>query len=230
MGFTRPDRSKPTIAAISGWCLAGGLELALWCDLRIATETARLGFTERRFGVPLIDGGTQRLPLVVGMGRALEMILTGRVVEAEEALSLGPRERGGPRGRPPRARPRGRRGPRRLPADDDALRPPCGDRGLGSATCRRAGARGGARPRLDRDRPSRRGALRRRRGPRRRGRRRLAARLRSPWGSRNSLSSRFSVSPSIVATTSRWPLRAGCREASSPAGRRPGRSRPSCSS
>ena len=89
MGFTRLTPSKPTIAAISGWCLAGGLELALWCDLRIATETARLGFTERRFGVPLIDGGTQRLPLVVGMGRALEMILTGRVLEAEEALDWG---------------------------------------------------------------------------------------------------------------------------------------------
>jgi len=89
MGFTRLTPSKPTIAAISGWCLAGGLELALWCDLRIATETARLGFTERRFGVPLIDGGTQRLPLVVGMGRALEMILTGRVIEAEEARDWG---------------------------------------------------------------------------------------------------------------------------------------------
>jgi enoyl-CoA hydratase len=89
MGFTRLTPSKPTIAAISGWCLAGGLELALWCDLRIATETARLGFTERRFGVPLIDGGTQRLPLVVGMGRALEMILTGRVLDAREALDWG---------------------------------------------------------------------------------------------------------------------------------------------
>jgi len=89
MGFTRLTASKPTIAAISGWCLAGGLELALWCDLRIATETARLGFTERRFGVPLIDGGTQRLPLVVGMGRALELILTGRVLDAAEARAWG---------------------------------------------------------------------------------------------------------------------------------------------
>ena len=89
MGFSRLTPSKPTVAAISGWCLAGGLELALWCDLRIATETAGLGFTERRFGVPLIDGGTQRLPLVVGMGRALELILTGRVVDAEEALRWG---------------------------------------------------------------------------------------------------------------------------------------------
>jgi enoyl-CoA hydratase len=89
MGFTRLTASKPTVAAISGWCLAGGLELALWCDLRIATESARLGFTERRFGVPLIDGGTQRLPLVVGMGRALELILTGRVLHPAEALDWG---------------------------------------------------------------------------------------------------------------------------------------------
>lgn len=89
LGFSRLTASKPTIAAISGWCLAGGLELALWCDLRIATETARLGFTERRFGVPLMDGGTQRLPRIAGMGRALEMILTGRVVEAPEALDWG---------------------------------------------------------------------------------------------------------------------------------------------
>ena len=89
MGFTRLPASKPTIAAISGWCLAGGLELALWCDLRIATETARLGYPERRWGVPLIDGGTQRLPRIVGQGRALELILTGRIVEAEEALRWG---------------------------------------------------------------------------------------------------------------------------------------------
>jgi enoyl-CoA hydratase len=89
MGFTRLAASKPTIAAISGWCLAGGLELALWCDLRIATETARLGYPERRWGVPLIDGGTQRLPRIVGQGRALEMILTGRIVEAPEALEWG---------------------------------------------------------------------------------------------------------------------------------------------
>jgi enoyl-CoA hydratase len=89
LGFTRLISPKPTIAAISGWCLAGGLELALWCDLRIATETGRLGFTERRFGVPLIDGGTQRLPRIVGLGRALDMILTGRIVEADEAERMG---------------------------------------------------------------------------------------------------------------------------------------------
>src|SRR5258708_5897138 len=88
-GFTRLTSSKPTIAAISGWCLAGGLELALWCDLRIATETAQLGFPERRWGVPLIDGGTQRLPRIVGIGRGLDLILTGRIVDAAEALAIG---------------------------------------------------------------------------------------------------------------------------------------------
>jgi enoyl-CoA hydratase/carnithine racemase len=89
MGFTRLTASKPTIAAISGYCLAGGLELALWCDLRIATESATLGFPERRWGVPLIDGGTQRLPRIVGLGRALDLILTGRMVSAAEALAMG---------------------------------------------------------------------------------------------------------------------------------------------
>jgi enoyl-CoA hydratase len=89
LGFSRLISPKPTIAAISGWCLAGGLELALWCDLRVATEDAKLGFTERRFGVPLVDGGTQRLPRIVGLGRALDMILTGRIVDAEEAAQIG---------------------------------------------------------------------------------------------------------------------------------------------
>ena len=89
MGFTRLSASKPTIAAISGFCLAGGLELALWCDLRIATEDSRLGYPERRWGVPLIDGGTQRLPRIVGLGRALDLILTGRIIDAQEALARG---------------------------------------------------------------------------------------------------------------------------------------------
>jgi enoyl-CoA hydratase len=88
-GFTRLTPSKPTIAAIDGWCLAGGLELALWCDLRVATPGSVFGCFERRWGVPLVDGGTQRLPRVVGMGRALELILTGRPVEAEEAHRIG---------------------------------------------------------------------------------------------------------------------------------------------
>jgi enoyl-CoA hydratase len=89
MGFTRLTPSKPTIAAISGFCLAGGLELALWCDLRIATEGSTLGYPERRWGVPLIDGGTQRLPRIVGLGRALDLILTGRMIDASEALDMG---------------------------------------------------------------------------------------------------------------------------------------------
>jgi enoyl-CoA hydratase len=89
MGFTRLTPSKPTIAAISGFALAGGLELALWCDLRIAAEGSTLGYPERRWGVPLIDGGTQRLPRIVGLGRALDLILTGRMIDAGEALQMG---------------------------------------------------------------------------------------------------------------------------------------------
>jgi len=88
-GFTRLTPSKPAIAAIDGWCLAGGLELALWCDLRIATPSSTLGFFERRWGVPLVDGGTQRLPRAIGMGRAMELILSGRPVDAEEAHRIG---------------------------------------------------------------------------------------------------------------------------------------------
>jgi enoyl-CoA hydratase len=89
MGFSRLTPAKPAIAAISGWCVAGGLELALWCDLRVAAEGARFGCLERRWGVPLIDGGTQRLPRVIGLGRALDLILTARTVETEEALAIG---------------------------------------------------------------------------------------------------------------------------------------------
>jgi enoyl-CoA hydratase/carnithine racemase len=89
MGFTRLAATKPTIAAISGWCLAGGLELAIWCDLRIATEGSTFGLFERRWGVPLIDGGTQKLPRLIGFGRALELIILGRAVEADEALRIG---------------------------------------------------------------------------------------------------------------------------------------------
>ena len=89
LGFTRLIPVKPAIAAVRGWCVAGGLELALWCDLRIADGAARFGCLERRWGVPLLDGGTQRLPRVVGLGRALELILTGREVDAEEALAIG---------------------------------------------------------------------------------------------------------------------------------------------
>jgi enoyl-CoA hydratase len=89
MGFTRLTASKPTIAAIGGFCLAGGLELALWCDLRIAAEGSTFGYPERRWGVPLIDGGTQRLTHIVGLGRALDLILTGRLLDAQEGLAMG---------------------------------------------------------------------------------------------------------------------------------------------
>jgi enoyl-CoA hydratase len=89
LGFTRLTASKPTVAAISGFCLAGGFELALWCDLRIATADSTFGYPERRWGVPLIDGGTQRLPRIVGLGRALDLILTGRMFGADEAHAMG---------------------------------------------------------------------------------------------------------------------------------------------
>ena len=89
MGPTRMRLSKPVIAAVSGYAVAGGLELALWCDLRIAEDDATFGVFCRRWGVPLLDGGTVRLPRIVGTGRAMDMILTGRAVDAEEALNIG---------------------------------------------------------------------------------------------------------------------------------------------
>jgi enoyl-CoA hydratase len=89
LGPTRLQLSKPVIAAIEGWCVAGGVELAAWCDLRVAGESARIGCLERRWGVPLIDGGTYRLPQIVGLGRALDLILTGREIGTEEAERMG---------------------------------------------------------------------------------------------------------------------------------------------
>ncbi|MFO1328994.1 MAG: crotonase/enoyl-CoA hydratase family protein [Rubrivivax sp.] len=89
MGPTRLDFAKPVIAAVEGYAVAGGLELALMCDLRVAARSAVFGVFCRRWGVPLIDGGTVRLPRVVGMGRALDLILTGRAVAADEALAMG---------------------------------------------------------------------------------------------------------------------------------------------
>ena len=93
MGPTRMHLTKPVIAAIEGYAVAGGLELALWCDLRVAAKSSTLGVFNRRFGVPLIDMGTVRLPRMIGQGRALDLILTGRPVDASEALAIGLVER-----------------------------------------------------------------------------------------------------------------------------------------
>ena len=89
MGPTRMQLTKPVIAAVSGYCVAGGIELAAWCDLRVADESAVFGVFCRRFGVPLIDGGTVRLPRLIGMSRAMDLMLTGRPVHADEALQMG---------------------------------------------------------------------------------------------------------------------------------------------
>jgi enoyl-CoA hydratase len=89
MGPTRMLLQKPVVAAIAGYAVGGGLELALWCDLRVAEEDAVFGVFNRRWGVPLVDGGTVRLPRLVGLSRALDLILTGRPVEAAEALAMG---------------------------------------------------------------------------------------------------------------------------------------------
>jgi enoyl-CoA hydratase len=89
MGISRLRLSKPVIAAVAGYAVAGGLEMALWCDLRIADETAVFGVFCRRWGVPLIDGGTVRLPRLIGTSRAMDMILTGRAVDAQEAAAIG---------------------------------------------------------------------------------------------------------------------------------------------
>jgi enoyl-CoA hydratase len=93
MGPTRMDLSKPVIAAVNGAAVAGGMELALWCDVRVMSEDAYMGVYCRRWGVPLIDGGTVRLPRLVGEGRAMELILSGRRVDAEECLRIGLCER-----------------------------------------------------------------------------------------------------------------------------------------
>lgn len=98
MGPTRMTLSKPVIAAVSGYAVAGGLELALWCDLRVAEDDAVFGVFCRRWGVPLIDGGTVRLPRLIGHSRAMDMILTGRAVDAAEALSMGLANRVVPKG------------------------------------------------------------------------------------------------------------------------------------
>lgn len=99
MGPTRMLLSKPVIAAVAGYAVAGGFELALWCDLRVVEEDAVMGVFNRRWGIPLIDGGTVRLPAIVGLGRALDLILTGRPVDAREAERVGLANRVVPKGR-----------------------------------------------------------------------------------------------------------------------------------
>lgn len=99
MGPTRMMLSKPVLAAVSGHAVGGGFELALWCDLRIMEEDAMFGFFNRKWGVPLIDGGTARLPRIIGQSRALDLILTGREVRAAEALAMGIANRIVPKGR-----------------------------------------------------------------------------------------------------------------------------------
>jgi enoyl-CoA hydratase len=89
MGPTRLALSKPVIAAVEGYAVGGGLELAVWCDLRVAGDDARFGVSSRRFGVPLVDGGTVRLPQLIGLSRALELILTGEIIGAEYARHIG---------------------------------------------------------------------------------------------------------------------------------------------
>lgn len=89
LGPTRLQLSKPVIAAVKGYAVAGGLELACWCDLRVVAEDGVFGVFNRRYGIPLVDGGTQRLPQIIGLGRALDLLLTGRPVEADEAKAMG---------------------------------------------------------------------------------------------------------------------------------------------
>jgi len=99
MGPSRLELGKPVIAAVAGPAVAGGMELALWCDMRVMEEDAYFGVYCRRWGVPLVDGGTVRLPRIVGMGRAMDLILTGRKVDADEAYRIGLCERVVPRGK-----------------------------------------------------------------------------------------------------------------------------------
>lgn len=99
LGFARLDPGKPTIAAVNGYCFAGGLELAAWCDFRIVAENAEFGVLNRRWGVPLIDGGTQRLPSIVGMGNALYLIESGVRIDAHRAFQMGLAQEIVPQGR-----------------------------------------------------------------------------------------------------------------------------------
>ena len=172
LGFTRRTATKPTIAAVDGWAVAGGLELALWCDLRIASPRSTFGCFERRWGVPLIDGGTWRLPRVVGMGRALDMILTGRAVDATEALAIGLANRIEDDPLAAAIHLLGWKAWKEIftaivPAADDAIRPDVCLRGMGASTRRGTAHRDASWPRGRRGRSRGRSTIRRRRRPRR---------------------------------------------------------------
>ena len=137
MGPSRMVLSKPVIAAVSGYAVAGGLELALWCDMRVVEEDAIMGVFCRRWGVPLIDGGTVRLPRLIGHSRAMDMILTGRGVDADEALRDGA-------GQPRRAQRRKRaNGPRSSPPNS----PSCRSSACGRTGCRCSTSGGCPKPR-----------------------------------------------------------------------------------
>ena len=173
MGPTRRVLGKPVIAAVEGHAVAGGLELALWCDLRVMADDAVLGVFCRRWGVPLIDGGTVRLPRLIGQGRALDLVLTGRSVGAEEALRHRPRHAR----RAVRHRARGGRRPRRTSSPRSPRRV-CGTTGRRStqqwdlplADALRVETEFGIETLRAPERARRRGALRRWRRTPRRGR------------------------------------------------------------
>ena len=152
MGPTRLRLGKPVIAAVEGPAVAGGMELALWCDLRIAGRSAVFGLFNRRFGVPLVDLGTIRLPRIVGHGRALELILTGRAVGAEEALRIGLVNEVAADGEALARALALAQDALRLSADGDAQRPAVGDRAMGSRRSGGGRQRGRARPRDHRER------------------------------------------------------------------------------
>ena len=169
MGPTRMRLSKPVIAAVAGPAVAGGLELACWCDLRVVEEDATFGVYCRRWGVPLIDGGTVRLPRLIGQSRALDMILTGRGVGAMEAFAMGLANRVVPKGQSARGSGKACRGDRTLPADVPAWGSEIRIRTIRPRLRSRHGERVQHR-RQDFGEwqiPQRRGALRFRQGPRR---------------------------------------------------------------
>jgi len=141
MGVTYLRLGKPVIAAIEGYCVAGGMELALWCDLRVAASNAVFGIFNRRFGVPLVDGGTVRLAWIAGQGLAMDLILTGRPIGAEEAERHGLVNRVVEPGRAPAGGGRARAADRRLPAGGAAPRPAFAARAVGAAARSGAGER-----------------------------------------------------------------------------------------